>query len=113
MIKKLLLSASAAVMGLFVLTSTLADTTIIVTPTNQQGWSTSDTRPGGAVNFVVDATAPSGNGALQLTTDATTTAKAQYMHAASVPLADVTDLSYYTRQVSAAFAQGEASYQLP
>jgi len=91
----------------------MAGSTVVVTPTNTQGWSTADTRPGGAVNFVVDATAPSGNGALQLTTDATTAAKAQYMHAASVPLADVNDLSYYTRQISASFVQGEASYQLP
>ena len=91
----------------------LAETTIVVTPTNQQGWSTADTRPGGAVNFVVDGDAPSGNGALQLTTDATNEAKAQYMHAANVPLADVTELSYYTRQISASFAEGEASYQLP
>ena len=77
-----------------------ADTTIVVTPTNQQGWSTADTRPGGSVNFVVDATAPAGVGALQLTTDATTTAKAQYLHGANTPLADVTELSYYTKQVS-------------
>ena len=99
-------------------TATLfAGSTVVVTPTNQQGWSSTppvgDTRPGGAVNFVVDSTAPSGNGALQLTTDATTTAKAQYMHLANIPLADVNDLSYYTRQISASFAQGEPSYQLP
>jgi len=86
---------------------------IVVTPTNQQGWSTADTRPGGAVNFVVDGTAPSGLGALQLTTDNTNAAKAQYMHETNVPLADVTELSYYTRQVSASFAGGDPSYQLP
>lgn len=91
----------------------VAGPTIVVTPTNTQGWSTDDTRPGGAVNFVVDGSAPSGNGALQLTTDATTTAKAQYMHAANVPLSSVTELSYYTRQVSSSFAQGDPSYQLP
>jgi len=86
---------------------------VVVTPSNTQGWSTADTRPGGAVNFVVDATAPSGRGALQLTTDATNAAKAQYLHAASTPLAGVTQLSYYTKQNSAAFAQGAVSYQLP
>jgi hypothetical protein len=91
-----------------------AGPTIVVTPANQQGWSTADTRPGGAVNFVLDSSAPSGVGALQLTTDATTTAKAQYMHAASIALADVTDLSYYTRQVSSPlFAGADPSYQLP
>lgn len=90
-----------------------AGPTIVVTPTNTQGWSTDDTRPGGAVSFVLDSSAPSGVGALRLTTDATTTAKAQYMHAASIPLGDVTELSYYTRQISASFAGGDPSYQLP
>ncbi len=83
---------------------------VVVTPDNQQGWSTADTRPGGDVNFVLDATAP-GIGALQLTTDATTTAKAQYMHAANTPLADVTDLSYWTKQVSGP-PHSDPSYQL-
>lgn len=86
--------------------------TLIVTPVNERGWSTADTRPGGAVTFVQDATAPGGSGALQLTTDVTTTAKAQYLHAASTPLADVTDLSYYAKQNSAGFAGGDPSYQL-
>jgi hypothetical protein len=91
-----------------------AGPTIVVTPTNQQGWSTADTRPGGAVNFVSDSTAPSGVGALQLTTDATTTAKAQYLHDANIPLASVNDLSYYTRQVNAPLFPGaDPSYQLP
>ncbi|MDQ3130241.1 MAG: hypothetical protein M3Q99_05705 [Acidobacteriota bacterium] len=85
---------------------------IVVTPTNTQGWSTADTRPGGAVNFVVDATAPAGNGALQLTTDATTAAKAQYLHAANTPLANVTELSYWTKQVSGP-PHADPSYQLP
>jgi hypothetical protein len=89
-----------------------AATTVVVTPTNTQGWSTADTRPGGAVNFVVDATAPSGVGALQLITDATTTAKAQYMHAANTPLSSVTELGYYTKQNSASFVDGDPSYQL-
>lgn len=86
---------------------------IVVTPANQQGWSTADTRPGGAVNFVVDSTAPAGNGALQLTTDATTTAKAQYLHGTNTSLADVTELGYYTKQVSAPFPGADPSYQLP
>lgn len=85
----------------------------VVTPNHQLGWSTADTRPGGDVNFVVDSTAPAGNGALQLTTDATTTAKAQYMHAAQTPLSSVSSLSYYTKQNSASFAGGDPSYQLP
>jgi len=90
-----------------------AQSTVVVTPTNQQGWSTADTRPGGNVNFVVDSTAPAGIGALQLTTDLTTTAKAQYMHDTNVPLSNVSDLSYYTKQNSALFPGGDPSYQLP
>jgi hypothetical protein len=90
-----------------------AGPTIVVTPTNTQGWSTDDTRPGGTVSFVVDSSAPSGVGALRLTTDASTTAKAQYMHPANIPLGNLTELSYYTRQISASFAGGDPSYQLP
>lgn len=91
----------------------VASPTVRVTPNNQMGWSTADTRPGGAVNFVVDKSAPAGKGALQLTTDSTTTAKAQYMHAAQTPLSAVTSLSYYTKQNSASFIGGDPSYQLP
>lgn len=90
-----------------------AGTTVVVTPTNTQGWSTADTTAGGAVNFVVDATAPRGAGALQLTTNASVDAKAQYLHAANTPLASVTELSYSTKQVSASFVGGDPSYQLP
>jgi hypothetical protein len=94
-----------------------AANTVVVTPVNQQGWTGvppgADTRPGGAVNFVTDISAPGGTGALELTTDSTTTAKAQYMHAANVPLSQVTDLSYYTKQVSAPFPGADPSYQLP
>src|SRR3954452_1219090 len=70
-------------------TVSAASSTIVVTPTNTQGWSTADTRPGGNVNFVLDSTAPAGIGALQLTTDNTTAAKAQYLHDANTPLAAV------------------------
>lgn len=85
--------------------------TVVVTPAHPQGWSTADTRPGGTVSFVVDSTAPGGVGALQLTTDATIAAKAQYLHAANTPLASVTELSYWTKQVAGPpFA--DPSYQL-
>lgn len=89
-----------------------ATETLVVTPTNTRGWWTADTRIGGAVAFVQDASAPGGTGALQLTTDSTNAAKAQYMHATSTPLALVTDLSYWTKQNSAAFSGGAPSYQL-
>jgi len=99
-------------LGSSVSVTAAAATYVIVTPSNQQGWSEADTRPGGNVEFVADATAPGGDGALQLTTDVTTTAKAQYLHAANTPLANVTELSYYTKQVSALFPLGDPSYQL-
>jgi hypothetical protein len=85
--------------------------TIVVTPAHPHGWSTADTRPGGAVTFVNDPTSPAPPGALQLTTDATTTAKAQYLHAANTPLSSVTRLSYYTKQVSGP-PVADPSYQL-
>jgi hypothetical protein len=91
-----------------------AGTTVVVTPSNTQGWITADTRPGGAVNYVTDSSAPGSPnfGALQLTTDATTTSKAQYLHDANTALADVNDLSYSTKQNSASFIGGDPSYQL-
>jgi hypothetical protein len=108
----LVLTLIAAIAGMTLAFVAMAASTIVVTPTNQQGWTTADTRPGGDVNFVLDSTAPSGIGALQLTTDATTAAKAQYMHDANTPLANVTELSYYTRQVSGP-PVADPSYQLP
>jgi hypothetical protein len=108
-----LLAASVSFFG----TPASAATTVVVTPVNQQGWTGvppgADTRPGGTVDFVLDASAPGGTGALQLTTDSTNAAKAQYMHTANVPLSQVTDLSYWTKQVSAPFAGANPSYQLP
>jgi hypothetical protein len=85
--------------------------TLVVTPVNTRGWTTADTRPGGSVSFVVDAGAPAGGAALQLTTDATTAAKAQFLHPALTPLGQVEDLSYYTRQVAGP-VHASAAYQL-
>jgi hypothetical protein len=85
---------------------------IVVTPKNQHGWTTADTRPGGTVTFVADPSAPSGKGALQLTTDPTLTAKAQYLHDTNTPLASVTELSYWTRQISPPGPVADPSYQL-
>ena len=85
---------------------------VVVTLDNQHGWTTADTRPGGTVSFVTDPSAPRGKGALQLTTDLTTTAKAQYLHPASTPLADVTQLSYWTQQLFPPGPVADPSYQL-
>ena len=87
-----------------------------VSPGNLQGWSTADTRPGGDVNLITDATTPAGTGALQMTTGNTTAAKAQFFRYldTSIPLSGVTDLSYSTKQVSSpSFNGGDPSYQIP
>lgn len=110
---KILKSVVVAGAGLLMVSGVAFAATVAVTQQNSQGWSTADTRPGGDVNFVADATSPDGgNGALQLTTDSTTTAKAQYLHDANTPITDVTELNYYTKQVAASFVGGDASYQL-
>jgi hypothetical protein len=118
MIKKLAFGSLAALLiGVTFAATASAAPTVVVTPTNTQGWSTADTRPGGEVNFVTDATSPLPDGALQLMTSSSTSAKAQYLHSAtstattSLSLADVTDLSYATRQVSGP-VYADPSYQL-
>ncbi len=75
-------------------------------------WSTADTRPGGAVSLATDSSAPSGAGALRLTTNTTNTAKAQFLTSAGVKLSAVTDASYQTKQNSPTPSQGDASYQI-
>ena len=84
----------------------------VITPNNLQNWSRADTRPGGGVRFVTDATTPSGTGALRLTTDSTNAAKAQFLNPANTPLSSVTSLGYYTKQVSSPFANGVPSFQV-
>lgn len=101
-----------------VVATAFAVTTQYVVPGNTD-WSTADTRATGTVNIVADATTPFGQGALQLKTgdnvagaDGKMQDKAQYLHAAQTKLADVTALSYWTKQVSAEFAAGLPSYQI-
>lgn len=97
-----------------------AKTTVVVMPGNKS-WTTSDTRANGHVSFVTDPSAPSGNGALSLKTDANPTQgqdKAQYYNYSyylnPLPLSSITgELSYYTKQNSASFVAGDPSYQIP
>lgn len=110
--KKLLALGLGLAAAAALVVTAMAATTVVVTPSNLQGWTSADTRPGGSVAIIAD-TSNGGNGALSLKTDPTTTAKAQYMHDANVPLASINELSYSTKQNSASFAQGDASYQLP
>jgi len=104
-------AASAGILVVVDASSALAATTIVVTPANQQGWSTADTRAGGTVTFVSDPSSPLPPGALQLTTDLTTTAKAQYLHDANTPLSSVTEAGYYTKNMSVS-PIADPSYQL-
>jgi hypothetical protein len=101
------------VFSLFFTAAVAAQDHVVVAPGNTQGWSDSSSTAGGSVDFVTDEDAPRGVGALELSTDSTTTAKANYMLLMEpVAFADLTDLSYYNKTVSASFAQGAASYQL-
>ncbi len=108
--------AAAVTLAVGVFASSFAASTVIVTPTNVD-WSTAETRTNGDVNFVADADTPYGDGALQLVTGAATGSplqdKAQYLKATSTKLVDVNNVSYWTKQVSASFAAGLPSFQLP
>jgi hypothetical protein len=114
--QKISAAVSGAGIALCLPVVAFAATTTVVTSANTQGWSTQDTRANGSVTFAADAPAMFGSGALRLKTGASTPSpsqdKAQYMHGANTPLSDVTNLSYYTKQVSASFAGGDPSYQL-
>jgi hypothetical protein len=109
--RKFLIIGAVAAVSLMAASAASA-ATVTVTPTNTQGWATNDTTAGGQVNFVQDSTAPAGVGALQLKTDATTTAKAQYVHATATPLAQVSDLSYQTKQNAGTLGVADPAYQL-
>lgn len=112
-IQNLLVGGGALAMALSISVAVpvQAATTVVVTPANTQGWVEADVRPGGEINFVADATSPFPDGALQLTTDSTNVAKAQYMHEADVDLSDVAELSYFTKQNNGP-VHAAASYQL-
>jgi hypothetical protein len=93
-----------------------AAATVVVTQ-NSSGWGPMDTRSGGDVAFTEAYGAPAGlgEGSLELTTDATTAAKADYWTAAhaGTKLADVTELSYWTFQAATPQAPtAAASYQV-
>jgi hypothetical protein len=94
-----------------------ATSQVVVTPSNTQGWSTADTRANGQVTYVADATAPLGTAALSLKTTAATGSplqdKAQYLKNTNTKLADLNDVSYWTKQNSASFEAGLPSFQLP
>ena len=108
-----------ALLGLVVLAITAgatAATTVRVTQ-NSSSWHTLDTRPGGSVAFTEAYGAPAGlgSGSLELKTDVTTAAKADYftLAHAGTPIADVSELSYWTYQAPTGQAVvADPSYQL-
>jgi hypothetical protein len=76
---------------------------IVVTPLNAAslGFSTADTRPGGSVNFVLDGSLSGGGlGSLNLSTDNSTSAKAQFLKADNLSLSSLTNVSYYSKKNS-------------
>jgi len=114
--KKLIYGALASISSLLMAVAmplaAKAATTVVVTPTNDDGWSSSQSTAGGNVQYVYDPSSPMPSGALQLVTDSTTTAKASYLHTANTALSDITTLSYSTRQLATSFSSGDPSYQL-
>lgn len=95
----------------------IASAATIVVTQNSSEWSELDTRAGGAVAFTEAHGAPVGlgSGSLELTTDATNEAKADYwtFAHAGTPLATVTDLSYWTYQAPTGQPpHADASYQV-
>jgi len=108
------LLAVLAAVSIFVV-SAVAATTVVVTQ-NNSSWTQDDTRAGGTVTWTDAYGAPAGLGtsALQLKTTASTADKAGlYTHTmAGTPLADVTNLSYYTYQAVGNVPVADASYQL-
>lgn len=114
-------TASVVTMQLFIsillASPSHALSTVVVSSLSGMGWSTADTRTNGHVALITDSSAPLGNGALSLKTDAAPTPsqdKAQFMTAANVPLSDVAanPMYYSTKQNSASFVAGLPSYQV-
>ena len=93
--------AGVLTLGLFFSGIASADTSVVtVTPTNTQGWHEADMRGSAEINFIEDMTSPYPTGALQLTTSASNVDKAQYLKSVDIALADVSEISYQTKQVS-------------
>src|SRR5690606_30772355 len=111
------LSVNLGLMGLvfslFFTAAVSAQEKVVVPPQSEKGWTDAATTAGGDVDFVMDEDAPGLAGALELTTDDTAAAKANYMLMMEpVSFSDLDDLSYYNKTIAASFDQGAASYQL-
>ncbi len=94
-------------------TDLFAATEVVVTPSNLQGWSeyvTSD----GTTELIFSTGAPSGVGSLKLTTHPSdNNSRANLVRSvANIPLADVQELSYKTKQNNAIVPEGNAAYKI-
>lgn len=102
---------AAVVMTLGLAGSAFAVGMVNVSPDNLQGWE-DGSGAGGTVAFVGDAPVGFGSSSLEFSTEsagANATYYGPYGEDQDVPLADVTDLSYYTKQVAGS-AESSASY---
>lgn len=105
-----------AVLGVLALAGSAAAATVVTVTQNSSSWHRLDPRPGGSVRFTEDYGAPPGlgSGSLELKTNATVEAKADYFTFAhkGTPLAAVTDLAYWTYQPAGNPPIAAPSYQL-
>lgn len=75
--------------------------TQVVTPVSMAGW-TKTTNAGGAVNFVAGPDSVLGSSSLQLTTTTSNDSRASVTHTVNMPLGDIVNLSFKTKQVNSA-----------
>ena len=85
--------------------------TVVVTPTNEQGFM-AYAESGGTVSFVADPQAPSGTGALRLTTNNTNESLAQYIKETNTLLSSIRELSYFTKQNAGSSETAAANFAL-
>lgn len=87
--------------------------TLVVTPSAPQGWSTYGLTASGTVDFIAASDSPSAPGALELTTSNDVNSVTHFKKEASSTLSDVTSISFATKQIAAVDAtNGNATLRL-
>lgn len=87
--------------------------TLTVTPSAPLGWASYGLTASGTVDFIAASDAPTGTGALQLTTSDDVNSVTHFKKEASSTLSDVTSISFATKQIAAADAtNGNATLRL-
>lgn len=102
---------SSGIMSLFLNQKAAAAGTVIVNPSALNSW-TPGTTSGGTTTFIFDGTAPSGDGALRLTTTSDNNSRANISLPVSKNLSAVDTMSMYTKQVASAYPEINASYRI-